>query len=97
MVKIEITLNEMKEMLDLGEKEDFEKSWSHILQKGFIFNEFILIFKALTQSYKVQITGKDKEQKIKIRKIQYDDNGLTTKIIRSEKALYFIPSTLYCW
>ena len=85
MTKITISIKEMQKMMVISEdKAEFAESWIHIIEKGFKWNEFILHVKELTQSYKVQITGYGEDQTIKIKKIQYDDYGLTTNVSRYE-------------
>ena len=85
MIKIRMELSKLNEILRIPEEKDvFANTWVHITTKGFIFNEFILIIKEMTQSYKVTITGYGDEQKIKIRKNQYDDYGILIKQMRYE-------------
>ena len=86
MIKIRIDLETVDKMIIIGgEKNEFAETWIHILSYGFIFNEFILILEKLTQSYKVTIEGTGEEQKIKIRKNQYDDYGILIKQTRYEE------------
>lgn len=85
MNKIVITMKELTEMMKIPEKkEEFVESWLHIIEKGFIWNEFKLKVKELNQTYKVKIEGLLEEQKIKINKIQYDDYGLVIKTYKNE-------------
>jgi hypothetical protein len=85
MVKIRVSVKELESMMRIPEdKKEFAEAWIHILTHGFKWNEFILFIKELTQSYKVKINGEGDNQKISIRKNQYDDYGLLTKQTRYE-------------
>lgn len=77
---IKINMQELNEIIQLTkDREEFTKTWLHIIENGFIWNEFMLKVIELDQTYKVSIEGKNKEQYINIKKIQYDKNGLVTK------------------
>lgn len=77
---IKINMQELNEIIQLTkDREEFTKTWLHIIENGFIWNEFMLKVIELDQTYKVRIEGKNNEQYINIKKIQYDKNGLETK------------------
>ena len=85
MIKIKINIYELEDMMKLPkDKETLVETWLHIVEYGFKWNEFVLYVKELTQSYKVQIVGEGEQQKIIIRKFQYDKNGLTIKTTKYE-------------
>lgn len=89
MIKIKIDINTMKESIVIpNDKEEFAELWVHIVTNGFIFNEFSLIVEGMNQIYKVKIEGRDNEQKIYIKKIQNDDNGLLIKNMKYQINTY---------
>jgi hypothetical protein len=85
MIKISIGTDTLKDLLKIPEdKTEFAETWIHIVTNGFIFNEFVLKLKEMTQSYKVKINGFGDEQTIKIIKNQYDDYGILIKHMKYE-------------
>ena len=77
---IKINMQELNEIIQLTkDREEFTKTWMHIIENGFIWNEFMLKVIELDQTYKVRIEENNNEQYINIKKIQYDKNGLVTK------------------
>lgn len=77
---IKINMQELNEIIQLTkDREEFTKTWMHIIENGFIWNEFMLKVIELDQTYKVRIEGNNNKQYINIKKIQYDKNGLATK------------------
>lgn len=88
MIKIRIDLETIDKMVYIpNDKNEFFETWMILLEKGFIFNEFILIIDRLTQSYKVTLEKVNNDQLIKIRKNQYDDYGILIKQVRKETTI----------
>ena len=80
MERITISIEELKPMMVIPqEKQEIFDTWTHFLNYGFLWNEFILYITELTQRYKVEIVGRDIEQVVKITKTQLDKYGLPVK------------------
>lgn len=80
MPRIRVKPMEILDILKLPDTaENMYEIWEHIYKNGFLFNEFTLILEGWGFTYKVRIEGKEEEQKIKIKEIQKQKDGLTSK------------------
>ena len=72
MNKIRLNFDQMREIVILPTAEDLEAIWTHILENGFVFNEFTLIAEPIATTFKVRIEGTGDDQIIHIKIIQYN-------------------------
>lgn len=79
MIKITITLEDVKKSLEMPNREELIDAWTTIYDKGFIFPDFTLLLPEMTQIYKVKIDDTDNHH-IHIKKIQKDDIGITKSV-----------------
>lgn len=87
MVKIRVNSNEMLGMIQkYYSGDEFEKLWLHILQNGFIFNEYTLVWNDVNYIYKVKlIQNEDDTYKVYVKKIyEYENHTHNKKILEFE-------------
>ena len=80
MIKITITLEDVKKSLEMPNREELTDAWTIIYEKGFIFPDFTLLLPEMTQIYKVKFIETADNQMIHIKKIQKDDYGSTKSV-----------------
>ena len=104
MPRIKVTMSELFEILRMPDtREEIFEAWKHILEHGFIFDKFTLITEEGPASsprlgsgilpkhtYKVQVHGTNEDQKIFVKIIMTQKDGLTRTMNKEVTVVDFL-------